>query len=75
MGAGAAREQVVADLRSQPSAPGFNVMAKPLDGRAFLLASGDEESLARKLRFEAATAVAAFVGSSALVAWLTTHVW
>ena len=71
----AAREQVAADLRSSPPTPGLNVMAKPADGRAFLLAAGDEESLARRLRYKAVAAIGLFVGTSALLTWMITHVW
>jgi hypothetical protein len=66
----AAREQVVADLGAQPGMPGISVLSKPTDGRAFLLAASDEQTLARRLRRRAAAGVVAFVGSSSALTWM-----
>jgi hypothetical protein len=52
----------------------MNVLSKPGDGRAFLLAASSEESLARKLRWRAAAGVAVFVGSSTVLTWMLNRV-
>jgi E3 Ubiquitin ligase len=71
----AAREQVLSDVSTHPPAPGLSVLAKPTDGRAFLLAASDEESLARRLRRRALAAMALFIGGSAVLTWMLTRVW
>jgi hypothetical protein len=69
----AARKQVVDGLVEQPQTPGMNVLSKPTDGRAFLLAASDEETLARRLRRRAVAGIAGFVASSSALTWLLTH--
>jgi hypothetical protein len=69
----AAREQVTANLRAQPQTPGISVLSKPSDGRAFLLAASDEQTLVRRLRRRAAAGVVAFVGSSSALTWMLAH--
>lgn len=69
----AAREQVVSKLVTPSETPGLKVMSKPTDGRAFLLAASDEETLARRLRRRAAAGVLAFVGSSSVLTWMLTR--
>jgi hypothetical protein len=73
----ASHQQVLDGMMAQPpQPPGMSVLSKPEDGRAFLLSASDGESLARRLRRNAVTAVAACVGSSAALAtvvWLATH--
>jgi hypothetical protein len=69
----AAREQVVAAAGARAAAPGTNVLSKPADGRAFLLAASDEQTLARRLRRRAVAGVAAFVASCSALTWMLTR--
>jgi hypothetical protein len=71
----AARKQVACRTGSEAMTPGLSVLSKPADGRAFLLAATDEESLARRLRRRAVAGLAVFVGSSVALTWVLTHVW
>lgn len=68
-----AREQVVAAAGVRSEAPGINVLSKPADGRAFLLAASDEQTLALRLRRRAAAGVFGFVASSSALAWMLTR--
>ncbi len=70
----AARQQVLGGMLAKPTAPAVSVLAKPADGRAFLLAASDGASLARRLRRQALTGFAACAGSSAALAWMAAHV-
>ena len=58
--------------RTQP--PSLNVLADPMDGRSFLLAASDGESLARRFRRRALAGIGGFVGSSAALTWMLMHV-
>jgi hypothetical protein len=69
----AAREQVLDGRATQPQPPRMNVLADPADGRAFLLAASESEALARRFRRRALAGIAAFVGSSAALTWILTH--
>jgi hypothetical protein len=73
----ASHQQALDGMMAQPpQPPGMSVLSKPEDGRAFLLSASDGDSLARHLRRNAVTAVAACVGSSAILAtvvWVVTH--
>jgi hypothetical protein len=69
----AARERVVAAAGVRSEAPGINVLSKPADGRAFLLAASDEQTLALRLRRRAAAGVFAFVASSSALTWMLTR--
>lgn len=69
----AARLQVESRIAAQPPAPRLHVLARPEDGRAFLLSAVGGESLARRLRRTAGLAFAASVGGCAAVAWMLTH--
>ncbi|HLZ99201.1 MAG TPA: GIDE domain-containing protein [Steroidobacteraceae bacterium] len=69
----AAREQVVAAAGAGTQAPGINVLSKPEDGRAFLLAAFDEQTLARTLRRRAAAGMAGFVASCCALTWMLTR--
>jgi hypothetical protein len=51
-----------------------NVLSDPGDGRAFLLAASEGESLAQRFRRRALAGVGGFVGSSAALTWMLTHV-
>ncbi|MGO9036824.1 MAG: GIDE domain-containing protein [Steroidobacteraceae bacterium] len=70
----AARQQVLGGMLAKPTAPTVSVLAKPADGRAFLLAASDGASLARRLRRQAFAGFAACAGSSAALAWMVAHV-
>jgi hypothetical protein len=70
----AARRQVLDGRMSEPLPPSLNVLARPADGRAFLLAASDGESLARSLRRRALGGIGGFVGSTAALTWMLTHV-
>jgi hypothetical protein len=70
----AAREQVLAKRVAEPRQPGVNVLCAPADGRAFLLAASDGESLARRLRWRARVSIAAFLAAVTAVAWMLTRV-
>jgi hypothetical protein len=70
----AARRQAVEKLGAEPQAPGLHVLSNPTDGRAFLLAACDGETLARSLRRKAIGGIAAFIGSCAALTWMLTRV-
>jgi hypothetical protein len=70
----AARRQVQGARAAEVRPPSVNVLADPMDGRAFLLAGSDGESLARRLRHRALAAISWFVGSSAALTWMLTRV-
>lgn len=70
----AARRQVLDHRMSETRAPSLNVLAHPADGRAFLLAASDGESLAQRFRRRALAGVGGFVGTSAALAWMLSHV-
>jgi hypothetical protein len=44
-----------------------------VDGRVFLLAASDGESLAQRFRRRALAGLGAFVGSTAALTWMLTH--
>ena len=66
----AARDQVLSSLASKPAAPAMNLLSQPSDGRPFLLAGSDEETLARRVRWRAAGSIALFVCCAAALAWM-----
>ena len=70
----AARQQVLEGRASEPLPPSVNVLGDPNDGRAFLLAVSDGESLAQRFRRRALAGVGGFVGSTAALTWMLTHV-
>jgi hypothetical protein len=69
----AARRQVLDGRSAETLPPSLNVLAKPADGRSFLLAASDGESLAQRFRRRALAGVGGFVGSSAALTWILTH--
>jgi hypothetical protein len=71
----AARAQITADMIARPSSPAINVLSKPQDGRAFLLAAADAQALARGLRWRAAAGVTGFVGGASGLTWVLAHLW
>ena len=70
----AARRQVQDERMSETRPPSLNVMAEPTDGRAYLLAASDGESLAQRFRRRALAGIGGFVGSTAVLTWMLTHV-
>jgi hypothetical protein len=70
----AARRQVQDGRMSETRPPSLNVMAEPTDGRVYLLAASDGESLAQRFRRRALAGIGGFVGSSAALTWMLTHV-
>ena len=70
----AARQEVLAKRSARPELPGTHVLAEPADGRAYLLAAYDEESLARRFRRQALLSIGFFVAASAALAWMLTRV-
>lgn len=70
----AARRQIIESRAAEVPPPSLNVLADPMDGRSFLLAASDGESLARRLRRRALAGLGGFVGSSAALTWMLTHV-
>jgi hypothetical protein len=70
----AARKQVLDGRAAEARPPSVNVLADPMDGRSFLLAASDGESLARRFRRRALAGIGGFVGSSAALTWMLTHV-
>jgi len=70
----AARETVVAQRLAQPVAAKVNVLAKPGDGRNFLLAAVPRPTLARRFRVQAVASLAGFLAATTTVAWLLIRV-
>jgi hypothetical protein len=70
----AARQQVLDGRNAEAHPPSLNVLADPMDGRSFLLAASDAESLARRFRRRALAGLSGFVGSTAALTWILTHV-
>jgi E3 Ubiquitin ligase len=70
----AARKQVLDGRAAEARPPSVNVLGDPMDGRAFLLAASDGETLARRFRRRALAGLGGFVGSSAALTWMLTHV-
>jgi hypothetical protein len=70
----AARRQILESRAAEVQPPSMNVLADPMDGRSFLLAASDGESLARRFRRRAAAGICGFVGSSAALTWMLMHV-
>jgi hypothetical protein len=69
----AAREQVRAEQNRTVTPAAVNLMARPRDGRAFLLAARPLAGLAQKARLQAISAWAGFVACAALLTWLLTQ--
>jgi len=70
----AALRQVLDGRTADTRTPSLNVLAEPADGRAFLLAASDGESLAQRFRRRALGGICGFVGSTAALTWILTHV-
>ncbi len=70
----AARRQILDGRAAAEKPPSLNVLSNPADGRAFLLAASDGEALAQRFRRRALAGIGGFVGSSAALTWMLTHV-
>jgi hypothetical protein len=70
----AARRQVIEAEAAEMPRPAVNVLSEPGDGRPFLLAASDGDSLAQRFRARAFAGVGGFVGASAALTWMLTHV-
>jgi len=69
----AARAQVRAE-QSQPEAqPGLNLLSRPRDGRAFLVAADRLANVGRRARWQSALAWSGFVLSAGVLTWLLSH--
>jgi len=69
-----ARQQVIETEVAEMPRPAVNVLAEPGDGRPFLLAGSEGELLAQRFRVRAFAGVGGFVGASAALTWMLTHV-
>jgi hypothetical protein len=70
----AARREVLDGRLAQSQPPSLNVLADPTDGRSFLLAASDGETLAQRFRRRAAAGIGGFVGSTVALTWMLLHV-
>jgi hypothetical protein len=70
----AARRQILEGRAAEEQPPSLNVLGQPTDGRSFLLAASDGESLAQRFRRRALAGIGGFVGSTAVLTWILTHV-
>jgi hypothetical protein len=68
-----ARECVLHELANAPPQPVLNMLAKPGDGRPFLVAGVDLGKVARRAQLQALAAAAGFVVCAGLFAWLVTN--
>jgi hypothetical protein len=71
----AAHQQVLDHMIARPQEPSLSVLSQPTDGRVFLLAALDGQSLARRLRRRAAASIAAFVVFSVAFVCALTVLW
>ncbi len=65
-----AREQVQRETLMQPAAPTINMLSHPGDGRSFLLAAGDADSLARRFGLRAAGGIGGFLIALMALTWM-----
>jgi len=72
--AAALRQVVDGRARDTRIPSSLNVLGDPGDGRSFLLAACEGQSLARRFRHRALAAIGGFVGSTAALTWMLTHV-
>jgi hypothetical protein len=70
----AAHKQVLEGRAAKPLPPRMNVLAEPMDGRAFMLAASEGESLAQRFRRRALAGIGVFLGSTTALTWLLTRV-
>jgi E3 Ubiquitin ligase len=66
----AARETVIATEAARPPILEVNVLSQPDDGRAYLLAASDADTLARRYRWRAMGGIALFLGAVGGLAWV-----
>jgi hypothetical protein len=69
----AARKQILDGRLGQTQPPSLNVLTDPMDGRSFLLAASDGETLAQRFRRRALAGIGGFVGSTAALTWMLLH--
>jgi len=62
--------EVEAGRRDAVMPPGISVLARPADGRPFVLAAGGQQDLRRRWRGQLAACALGFVALAAAVAWL-----
>lgn len=65
----AARAQILSEQTRDSATPGVHLLARPRDGRPFLLAALGLTRIARKARWQAAAGFAAFIACAGVVAW------
>jgi len=70
----AARREVLDHRAAETRPPSMNVLSDPGDGRSFLLAACDAQTLARRFRYRALAGLGGFVGSTAALAWMLLNV-
>lgn len=70
----AARREVLDARSKEIRPPSLSVLADPMDGRAFILATSDGQSLAQRFRRRALAGIGMFVGSVAALTWMLTNV-
>jgi E3 Ubiquitin ligase len=69
----AARTTLDAEREAKPIAEETNLLAKPADGRSFLLAAGEADTLSRRFRWRTAGGFTVFVAAAALFTWVALH--
>jgi len=70
----AARQQIIEQRAAEMPPPTLSMLSDPGDGRAFMLAAEDGESLAQRFRRRALAGIGGFVGASAALTWMLTRV-
>ncbi len=70
----AARRQVLESRAADARPPSLNVLAKPQDGRSFLLAASGGEALARRFRRRAMAGITGFVAGCSALTWILMRV-
>jgi hypothetical protein len=66
----AAREAVVAERLDHPVAAKLNVLARPSDGRNFLVSAVPRPTLARRFRLQAVASLAGFLVATTVLGWI-----
>ncbi len=64
-----AHRQVTEERGRSAALPGIHMLARPRDGRPFLLAAGTAQQLARHYRLRAVAGLAVFLGCTCAAAW------
>lgn len=66
----AARDEALAERRNQVAQSGVNILARPADGRPFILAAMDQDELVSRYRALGIAALTAFLGLGALAVYM-----